>query len=65
MIHLMNISLFVLTLYQIILTKKSLLLCKENAHMTINITRLLDKLLTNYSKNLRPNHELGLVLIFC
>ena len=24
-----------------------------------NITRLLDKLLTNYTKSLRPTHELG------
>jgi hypothetical protein len=24
-----------------------------------NISRLLDKLLTNYSKSLRPTHELG------
>ncbi|RMZ97988.1 gamma-aminobutyric acid receptor alpha-like isoform X1 [Brachionus plicatilis] len=25
-----------------------LLLCEENVHITINITRVLDKLLTNY-----------------
>ena len=27
--------------------------------LAVNITRLLDRLLTNYSKSLRPTHELG------
>ena len=27
--------------------------------LALNISRLLDKLLTNYSKSLRPTHELG------
>ena len=27
--------------------------------LALNVTRLLDKLLMNYSKSLRPTHELG------
>jgi hypothetical protein len=34
-----------------------------NQSLAMNVTRLLDKLLTNYSKSLRPTHELGIPTI--
>jgi hypothetical protein len=32
---------------------------ESDKSLALNISRLLDKLLTNYSKSLRPTHELG------
>lgn len=37
--------------------------CESNQSLAMNVTRLLDKLLTNYSKSLRPTHELGVPTI--
>ena len=33
--------------------------CYSNRSLSVNITKLLDKLLMNYSKSLRPTYAIG------
>ncbi len=47
----------------VILLGKNIKQVSSDQSLAMNVTRLLDKLLTNYSKSLRPTHELGIPTI--
>lgn len=52
-------NLIIQTTFNVIISLVIFVECDPNKNLALNITRLLDKLLTNYSKSLRPTHESG------